>query len=60
MLACLLFAALSLGAMVGLSECASGFPEGQRARGITTYSLVETVTSGTLSHTFDLTLIVQK
>ena len=46
--------------MVGLSECASGFPEGQRARGITTYSLVETVTSGTLSHTFDLTLIVQK
>jgi hypothetical protein len=53
----LLFASLSLGAAMGLSGC-SGFPS--NPSGSTTYNVVVTETSGTLQHSFNLTLIVRK
>lgn len=58
LLAIVLFAALSLGAMAGLSGCSSGVAA-KSSTGSTTYTLVVTETSGTVAHTFDLTLVVQ-
>jgi hypothetical protein len=53
-----LFAALSMGAVVGLTGCSASV--GTPPNGSTTYNLVVTETSGTVSHTFNLTLVVQK
>jgi hypothetical protein len=56
--AAVLFAALSLGAVVGLSGCSAGVSTPPHSN--TTYNLVVTETSGTVSHTFNLTLLVQR
>jgi hypothetical protein len=58
LLAWVLFAALSLGAAVGLGGCSnSGKSSGSTES--TTYHLVVTETSGTLTQTLDLTLVVE-
>jgi hypothetical protein len=59
LLAAVLFTALSLGGVVGLSGCASRGGD-QVPPGGATYTLVVTETCGTLTHSFDLTLVVQK
>jgi hypothetical protein len=56
--AAVLFAALSMGAVVGLSGCSAAVSTPPHTN--TTYNLVVTETSGAVSHNFNLTLIVQR
>jgi hypothetical protein len=57
----LLFAGLSLGAMLGMTGCAgSNNSSAGSGSGSTTYTLVVTETSGNLQHSFNMTLVVEK
>jgi hypothetical protein len=59
LLAVVLFAALSLGIVAGLGGCASG-GTGGGGSGNKTYPLVVKATAGTLQHSLNVTLVVQK
>jgi hypothetical protein len=58
LLALVLFAALSLGISMAVSGCGSGSAGGRTTGGSTSYNLVVTEASGTVTDTFHLTLVV--
>jgi hypothetical protein len=54
----MLFVALSLGISMAVSGCGSGSAGGRTTGGSTSYNLVVTEASGTVTDTFHLTLVV--